>query len=98
MRTTRIALILSCGLLVLTSISSMVYAMNRMEVAESKAKVVEISTRAARIRQYEFLRGVYAFCLATYNDPYNCNRAVKIAVDLGIPSDPTYSLDFEPPQ
>lgn len=95
---TRIALILACGLLALVSIQSLVYRTSQLEISEARARVSEISIRAARVREYEFFRGVYTFCLASYQDPAGCNRVVREAVEHNVYSDPFFSFGFEPPQ
>ena len=94
----RIALILACGVFILVSIQALMYHQALLEASEAQARVTEISVRTARVREYEFLRGVYAFCLASYKDPMGCNQIVREAVEYKVYSDPSFSFGFEPPQ
>jgi hypothetical protein len=66
-------------------------------VTAAEARTVEVAERAAQVREYEWLRGAYAFCIATYGDVAGCNYAVKIAVEQRLYNDPKYVYGFEPP-
>ena len=68
------------------------------DAAAAQARTVEIAERAAQVREYEWLRGTYAFCIATYADVAGCNYAVKVAVERRLYNDPQYVFGFEPPR
>ena len=98
MRLNRIALILACGVLALVSIQSGVLVLARVEVAEAEARTVEVATRAAQVRVYEFQRGIFAMCMSVYRgNAQTCNGIVASSVDYKVYSDPKFSLGFEPP-
>jgi hypothetical protein len=66
-------------------------------VTAAEARTVEIAERAAQVREFEWFRGVYAFCIANFSDVDGCNYAVKVAAERKLYNDPKYVYGFEPP-
>lgn len=88
------------ALLLQLALAGVVYSVTgqaNARVVAAEARTVEIAVRAAQVREYEWLRGTFAFCIATYHDVPGCNKAAAYAVEHRLYNDPQFAYGFEPP-